>query len=74
MSMKGILEHDTLLLLFTLDTIKSSLPKSMVNTSHWTVFVSLSFSTSQVDLTHNDDYVVTIVNITSTFMEYWGRA
>ena len=34
---------------------KSSLPKS--NTSHW------SFSTSQVDLTHNDDYVVTIVNI-----------
>ena len=23
----------------------------------------LSFSTSQVDLTHNDDYVVTIVNI-----------
>ena len=42
--------------------VKSSLSKSMQPSippigRRWT------FSTSQVDLTHNDDYVVTIVNI-----------
>ena len=45
-----------------LSSIKSSLSKSMQLSippigRRWT------FSTSQVDLTHNDDYVVTIVNI-----------
>ena len=43
-------------------TTKSSLSKSM-QPSIPPVGLRLSFSTSQVDLTHNDDYVVTIVNI-----------
>ena len=41
---------------------KSSLPKSM-QPSIPPIGRSLSFSTSQDDLAHSDDYVVTIVNI-----------
>ena len=46
----------------TIIIVKSSLPKSM-QPSIPPIGRHLSFSTSQVDLTYSDDYVVTIVNI-----------